>query len=111
MSTFPLLLHSSFYVGIWPAFSSNFFKGCLPQFLLGPFLNTVSQVYPDFRGICFFAAFFGRKLIVIFPANIYLLKVSNRNTEKRCEKRSRLIIIYAVLALLYFTLNIFHTFF
>ena len=39
-----------------------------------------------------------------YPANIYLLKVHNRNTRKRCE-------IYSNLAILLLTFNIFHTFF
>ena len=46
------------------------------------------------------------------PANIYLFKLNNKNTRKRCEIRSNLIIktperqIYLLL-----TLNIFHTVF
>ena len=34
---------------VWSAFSRSypfkFFKGCLPQILLGPFLNTLSHIY------------------------------------------------------------------
>ena len=35
------------FEGVWSAkadHSFKFFKGCLPQFLLGPFLNTLSQI-------------------------------------------------------------------
>ena len=29
---------------IWSAYISNFIKGCLPQTLLGPFLNTLIHI-------------------------------------------------------------------
>ena len=51
------------------------------------------------------------------PANIYLFKLNNRNTRKRCEICSKLTIktpddvIDVVLVFLLLTLNIFHTFF
>ena len=51
------------------------------------------------------------------PANIYLLKVSNRETGKRCEICSKLTMKTperchdVILVFLVLTLNIFHTFF
>ena len=51
------------------------------------------------------------------PANIYLFKVKNRNTRKRCETCSKLTIKHQngfndiVLVFLLLTLNIFHTIF
>ena len=52
-----------------------------------------------------------------FPAKIYLLKDSNKNTRKRCEICSKLTVktleqlIDVILVFLLLTLNIFHTFF
>ena len=54
-----------------------------------------------------------------FPANTSLFKVNNRNTRKRCEICSKLIIetrieynrTDVVLEFLSLTLNLFHTFF
>ena len=51
--------------------------------------------------------------LTTFLANIYLLKVSNRNTRKRCEICSKLTnknVIDVVLVFLLLTLNIFHNF-
>ena len=31
------------FEAIWSAYHFKFFKGCLPQILLGPFLNTLSH--------------------------------------------------------------------
>ena len=44
------------------------------------------------------------------PANIYLFKVSNRNTRKRCETCAKLTIKTSIRTLL-FTVNVFHIFF
>ena len=33
------------FEGVWSAYPFKFFKGCLPQILLGPFLNTLSQIF------------------------------------------------------------------
>ena len=51
-------------------------------------------------------------LIFLFPANIYLLEVNERNARKRCEKCSKLTTKTAedVLLFLLLTLNIFYTF-
>ena len=57
-----------------------------------------------------FAIFTGKHL----PANIYLFKVNNRNTRKRCKifkvnnKNTKTTVVLVFLLL---TLNIFHTFF
>ena len=51
------------------------------------------------------------------PANIYLVKVSNRNIRKRGEIGSKLTIkhknevVDVILVFLWLTFNIFHTFF
>ena len=57
------------------------------------------------------------RLYQTFPANIYVLKVNNRNTRKRCEICSKLTIktpenvIDVVLLFLLLTWNMFRTFF
>ena len=59
----------------------------------------------------------GNLFLSIFPAGIYLLKVNNRKTRKRCDLCSKLTIktpedaIGIVLVSLLLTLNIFHTLF
>ena len=53
---------------------------------------------------------------MLCQANIYLFKDNNRNTRKRCEKRSKLTIenqndVNEVMVFLLLNLNIFHTYF
>ena len=47
----------------------------------------------------------------MYPANIYLFKVSNKNTRKTCEICSKLTIKTPYTAVFIITLNIFHIFF
>ena len=57
------------------------------------------------------------RCFIIFPASIYLFKVNNRNTRKRCEMCSKLTrktleyVSDIVVMFLLLTLYIFHTFF
>ena len=42
---FPITYHqNSLYIIVEKSYSFKFFKGCLPQILLGPFLNTLSHL-------------------------------------------------------------------
>ena len=48
----------------------------------------------------------------LYPAKIYLLKPSKRNTGKRCKTHSKLTMkTHVVLAVFLLILNLFHTFF
>ena len=86
------------------------------------FLNTVTffQELPFQRIVCFsttnfftLTSFSMTLFISWYPVGIYLLKVNNRDTRKRCEICSKLTIkpIGVVLVSLLLTLNIFHTLF
>ena len=44
-------------------------------------------------------------------ANIYLFKVNNRSTRKRCEKCSKLTVFWRCSVVFFVNLNIFHAFF
>ena len=63
-----------------------FFKGCLPQILLGPILNTLSQMKTGYKSltrvIYSSSAFFETRILTLFSQNfvcIILITVSNRN--------------------------------
>ena len=59
----------------------KFFKGCLPQIFLGPFLNTLSHIF--YKEISFKKL--TRKLcnlFTVYPANIYLFKLNLETLEK-----------------------------
>ena len=79
--------------------------------------------YSIFRGL-FVAAIYANTYFLFFsvqyfpfPASIYLFKANNRNTRKRCEMCSKIIIktqkdvIDVILMFLLLTVNIFHRFF
>ena len=98
--------------------SKSAFKGCLPQILLGPFLNILSHT--SLFAIIMKNQNDGRfiNLQDHDPANIYLFKVNRRNWRKRCELSSKLTVntperhvidVVGMSSLI--TLNIFHTFF
>ena len=64
----------------------KFFKGSLPQLWLGPFLNTLSHLQINFRGDGLDQHSVSVWVLSwIFPANIYLLKIKNKNTRKRFD--------------------------
>ena len=82
---------------------------CLPQILLAPFLNNLTQVLFWLLscwfegGICclgifrFSACYFWcywdfSKVLYKFPADIYLFKIDNENSRKVCEICSQLTI-------------------
>ena len=53
----------------------NFFKGCLPQVLLGQFLNTLSQKIQLIFSLFFFRSFLGQSMCPYFrfPENYQIL--------------------------------------
>ena len=84
-----------------------------PKQVYSPVKRNLKRIHHDFL-----IRFLNSKTwIGPFSENIYLFKVNNRNTRKRCETCSQLTIKHqndvfdVVLVFLLLTLNIFHTFF
>ena len=65
----------------------KFFKGSLPQTLLGPFLKPWPISWLD---LCWVTADRRFPWRTYYTTNISLFKVHNRNTRKMCEKCSKL---------------------
>ena len=98
----------------------KFFKGCLPQIFLGPFLNTLTRIMNAFisylKNIYIFTPnsikYFNFTLTASNSPSIYLLSASNANIKKMSEIYAKLAIKTSnaniVLVSLMLTLNGFH---
>ena len=91
-------------------------KGCCAQWTLKSVVNACNKIEKTYSAYLHSCYELGILLTTIrfYPANIYLLKVSNRSTRKRCEICSKLTIktpedvLDVVLVFLLLTLKIFH---
>ena len=72
------------------------FKGCLPQILLGLFLNTSTQI------IFTNAILFSTDFKSIFPFGISLFKFNNGNTRPMCDQINSAVLVFSLLTLIDF---------